>query len=159
MNVLGNNEARLTKSGDPFYDRHHLFWPRRDYVTRAEKDFRSLRCAQVEVYRGVHDSIHWAFPAPRKPNRHQARRFIERHQSRRCSCFTKSLLVTANLLQIESFEPDLSYPCIEVSIDPVALELVRELYYSPKLHPLSVVRATGHHAAGICVCSQLLHAV
>lgn len=159
MSVSGNIDPRLTKSGDPFYDRHHLFWPRRDYGTRQEKDFRSLRCAQVDLYRGVHDSIHWAFPIPRKPNRDQARRFIYRHESRRCSCFNKSLLLPANLLQIDGGWSELSHPCVEVLIDPMAFELVGELYYRPNLRPLAVMRATGHHAAGICACNELLHAV
>lgn len=48
-------------------DTHHLFWPRVDYKTTTEKQFR--RAFQIPLNRGVHNEVHAKLRPPIKPSR------------------------------------------------------------------------------------------
>lgn len=49
------------------FDTHHLFWPRSEYRTQAEKAFR--RQFVTPINRGIHDELHANLEPPTKPPR------------------------------------------------------------------------------------------
>lgn len=61
----------------PFYyegcytDTHHLFYPRRDYRTRVEKEFRELPENKEQLCRAVHNERHAMEGPPQKPSREE----------------------------------------------------------------------------------------
>jgi len=51
------------------YNRHHLWWPRTEYMTRVERRFRNLGQFVVHVCPVAHEKAHHYFEPPVKPNR------------------------------------------------------------------------------------------
>lgn len=51
-----------------YSDEHHLAWPRSDYRTKVERDFRNLSINKVQICRAEHDELHLEEP-PTKPTR------------------------------------------------------------------------------------------
>lgn len=51
------------------HDRHHLFWPKKDYDTAALKGFRQQSGLIVPMYRDIHDELHANLTSPKKPHR------------------------------------------------------------------------------------------
>lgn len=49
-------------------DKHHIYYPRANYTTRLEREFRASHV--VNICRALHDEIH-TVEAPPKPNRQQ----------------------------------------------------------------------------------------
>lgn len=52
-----------------YSDTHHLFYPRSEYRTKLEKDFRNLDENKVVICRFEHDQIHASLEVPEKPTR------------------------------------------------------------------------------------------
>lgn len=52
-----------------FSDEHHLFFPKRDYQTRVERDFRELPENKAQLCRYEHNQIHATGVIPEKPSR------------------------------------------------------------------------------------------
>lgn len=50
-------------------DTHHLYFERREYGTKTEKDFRELEAAKYIGERCVHEAIHASGYHPDKPDR------------------------------------------------------------------------------------------
>lgn len=68
---------------------HHLFYVRNDYKTPLEREFRDLKCMQVEIDLYAHELIHkvmFNFP---KPSTEQMEFAIARHVNEICSCAEK----------------------------------------------------------------------
>lgn len=66
--ALSGMERVFDKNGvKDFYDTHHLFFPRCDYVTPLEKRFR--KAFVLPIHRGLHDELHAKIPKPMKPGR------------------------------------------------------------------------------------------
>ena len=47
---------------------HHLYWPRPDYTTKLEKDFRNLPQNKEPLSRCDHDELHATQDPPEKPS-------------------------------------------------------------------------------------------
>lgn len=62
-----NCRLKDTKMGC-FEDVHHLYFPRRDYTTPEEREFRNLSENKVEMCREWHNTDHAVFEAPSKPD-------------------------------------------------------------------------------------------
>lgn len=52
---------------DPNIDVHHFFWPRREFKTGLQKQFRRL--FTVPIIKGVHSSLHSELEPPQMPSR------------------------------------------------------------------------------------------
>lgn len=65
--ILGRLVAITEQEGKDFIDSHHAFWPRCDYVTGLQKQFRKVFV--LPINRGIHDAIHCELPPPVMPNR------------------------------------------------------------------------------------------
>ena len=52
-----------------YQDSHHVYFPRRDYKTKIEKQFRNLPENLVEMCRLEHDNLHATQTPPEKPSR------------------------------------------------------------------------------------------
>ncbi len=52
-----------------FTDLHHLYFPRRDYKTNVEKQFRNLPENKEQLCRAEHNERHATEPPPLKPSR------------------------------------------------------------------------------------------
>lgn len=52
-----------------YQDSHHVYFPRRDYKTKIEKQFRNLPENLVEMCRNDHDNLHATQTPPEKPSR------------------------------------------------------------------------------------------
>lgn len=50
---------------------HHLYWPRRDYKTSVEKEFRNLPQNKELMCRQEHDELHVTEQTPHKPKREE----------------------------------------------------------------------------------------
>lgn len=57
--------------GECFEDLHHDYWPRRDYKTKVEKEFRGLQINERMICRALHNTIHATQMPPIKPTRDQ----------------------------------------------------------------------------------------
>lgn len=67
-----------------FTDTHEIYYPRRDYKTAIEKQFRKLGCNVVKICRRVHDEIHAQNPnGVPKPSREEMLQTIQLDRSRR----------------------------------------------------------------------------
>lgn len=51
-----------------FQDTHHLMYPRADYRSRVEKEFRDLPENKVDICRQMHDECHAFDEIPVKPS-------------------------------------------------------------------------------------------
>lgn len=69
MECAPNPECKLWERGQCKMDTHHEYWPKRDYRTQVEREFRSLPENQVELCRAEHDTLHETTLPPIKPNR------------------------------------------------------------------------------------------
>jgi hypothetical protein len=66
-----------------FEDVHHLFYPRKDYRTSTERQFRELDENKVRVCRAVHDNEHALWLIPDKPDLEIMRMAITEERNRR----------------------------------------------------------------------------
>lgn len=71
-------------------NRHHLWWPKRDYLDSVGRVFRGLPCHILPLDIEIHRIIHAYLPPPRKPSRDEMLRAIERHNRRECVCGSHS---------------------------------------------------------------------
>lgn len=67
-------------------NRHHLWYPRRDYKTALERKFRNLPCNIVELSVPIHNMIHAYCEPPKKPPANDMRAALQRHTERKCGC-------------------------------------------------------------------------
>lgn len=67
-------------------NRHHLYWPKRDYRSPTEKAFRSLPCNIVEMNVNDHRILHLVMEPPTKPTFVEMTVAIQRHKSLTCGC-------------------------------------------------------------------------
>lgn len=65
-------------------DRHHIFWPRRNYTTPLEKAFRNLPCNVIRLPVGEHRLIHATQSAPAKPSHHEIASLVNLHRDGNC---------------------------------------------------------------------------
>lgn len=68
-----NSECRLFPRC--FADKHHPDWPRKDYKTPLEKEFRETRSIGNYICRAAHEAIHREDP-PEKPSVEEMRLFL-----------------------------------------------------------------------------------
>lgn len=68
-------------------NRHHLYWPARDYTSRVDKTFRNLPCNIVVMDEMAHHLFHVCSDPPWKPTRGEMLAAINRHHERRCGCY------------------------------------------------------------------------
>ena len=72
--------------------RHHRYWPRRDYKTRVEKKFRNLPCNIDLLSAAEHTRVHKRFPYGTpggKPSRTAMFAAIQKHEEGKCRCHQK----------------------------------------------------------------------
>jgi len=50
-------------------DKHHTYWPRREYTTPVEKRFRNLGANVVQMCMAEHQELHFQEQPPDKPSR------------------------------------------------------------------------------------------
>ena len=65
-------------------DRHHLYWPRRNYVTGLEKQFRNLPCHVLDMAIVDHRELHATQSAPNKPSREHMQEIVNLHKQNLC---------------------------------------------------------------------------
>lgn len=63
------------------YNTHHLWWSRRSYKSKLEKEFRRLHTVRICVE--WHKHIHATTPAPKKPSAAFMRSAIEAKRAER----------------------------------------------------------------------------
>lgn len=56
------------QTGRCFEDDHHLFYPRAEYKTKTERNFRLLGANIIRICRNLHNIEHAIFPKPEKPD-------------------------------------------------------------------------------------------
>lgn len=81
--------ARRRAHQIPGGNNHHLFFPRSEYKTKLERQFRNLPCMQVYMDYYAHHLLHEMlkiFPLP-KPSNADMLRAVNRHHEQRCSCY------------------------------------------------------------------------
>lgn len=54
-----------------YADEHHLVWPKKNYKSPIEREYRSLPEHRVTICRAEHDEIHATERPPRKPSRNE----------------------------------------------------------------------------------------
>ena len=59
-----------------FTDTHHLYFPRRDYQTKTEKQYRELPHHKVVICRNEHNELHAEYQPPTKPSQAEMVRAI-----------------------------------------------------------------------------------
>jgi hypothetical protein len=64
-------DCKYADGGGCFSDTHHLFYPRRDYRTRVEREFRELPVNKEQICRSEHDERHAVEPVPQKPTKQE----------------------------------------------------------------------------------------
>lgn len=64
-------ECRLRETIGCFEDVHHKKWPRRDYRTPVEKEYRELEDNKELSCRDRHNEIHATQRPPEKPSREE----------------------------------------------------------------------------------------
>lgn len=52
-----------------FEDVHHLYWPKSEYRSELERNFRNLGSNTMRICRATHDDIHATERPPVKPSR------------------------------------------------------------------------------------------
>ncbi len=62
-----------------YADEHHLYWPKKNYKSPVEREFRSLPEHRAMVCRAEHDEIHATEGIPKKPSRDQMLQAIAAH--------------------------------------------------------------------------------
>jgi hypothetical protein len=67
-------------------NRHHIWWPKKDYQSGIEKRFRELPCNVVWIDSIVHTLLHQYTKPPIKPTHHDMCEAINRHRQNVCSC-------------------------------------------------------------------------
>ena len=67
-------------------NRHHCFWPRKDYKSEVEKKFRNLPCNIVWIDEMAHRLLHICSEPPRKPSIHEMHQAVHNHNKGLCSC-------------------------------------------------------------------------
>lgn len=67
-------------------DRHHIWFPRREYTTPLERRFRQLPCNIIRMDAQAHKLLHLNMQPPRKPARDDMLTAIERHDRGLCGC-------------------------------------------------------------------------
>ena len=68
-------------------NRHHVWWPRKDYKSSLERRFRGLPCQIVVMDIRTHQLLHVYTTPPTKPSRNTMRLTIERHAQKECGCY------------------------------------------------------------------------
>lgn len=68
------------QEGACYEDIHHKYWPRRDYRTQVERQFRSLDINKVKICRAMHNEIHASRRKSDKPPREGMLRAIKEEQ-------------------------------------------------------------------------------
>ena len=68
------------------HDRHHLYWPRRNYTSSLERLFRGLPCNIRVMLVQEHRLLHITTPPPVKPTATAMRNAIRQHRTRECGC-------------------------------------------------------------------------
>jgi hypothetical protein len=63
-----NPNCKFYKSGSCYKNRHHLYYPRSDYRTPLEKQFRSASEHIVTLCRSQHEQLHLKTKPPEKPS-------------------------------------------------------------------------------------------
>ena len=58
----------FNSTGRCFEDVHHLYYPRRDFLTGIARRFRELKENKVRICRAEHNKIHSEGAAPEKPD-------------------------------------------------------------------------------------------
>lgn len=69
--------------GECYEDKHHLFYPRSEYRTSTERQFRNLGENAVKICRNLHNTEHHVFEIPDKPDVELMRMAIEEEKNRR----------------------------------------------------------------------------
>ena len=67
-------------------NRHHIWFPRRDYKTDVERKFRNLPCNIVWIDEKIHRLLHQFTEVPKKPSREEMLMYINYHNKGICSC-------------------------------------------------------------------------
>lgn len=68
-------------------DKHHLFWPRRNYKGKYERRFRNLPCNVVLLDEQIHSLLHTLQRPPGKPTHNEMLEAIHRHENQLCGCY------------------------------------------------------------------------
>lgn len=68
-------------------NRHHIWYPRRDYKTPTERAFRSLPCFIVWLDVEAHKLLHVHQRPPSKPKHDEMVAAIDRHKQQACACY------------------------------------------------------------------------
>ena len=66
----------LEAEGDCYEDVHHEYWPKSQYRTKIEREFRSLDENKILACRALHNEIHARRRASEKPSRNEMLRII-----------------------------------------------------------------------------------
>ena len=67
-------------------NRHHVWWPRKDYKSEVEKKFRNLPCNILWIDEMAHRLLHIYTEPPRKPKVSDMWQAINLHKKGLCSC-------------------------------------------------------------------------
>lgn len=63
--------------GECYEDTHHEYWPRSEYRTKVEREFRGLEVNQIEICRWLHNQIHAERRRSGKPSRKEMLNVIQ----------------------------------------------------------------------------------
>jgi hypothetical protein len=72
------DEGNMRSKNKP--QRHHKYFPRRDYTTKLEKAFRNHQCNIVMMTAPLHRELHRTVEPPRKPTGRAMQLFLIRHK-------------------------------------------------------------------------------
>lgn len=137
-------------------DKHHTFWPRRHYVTRTEREFRSLNCALATIDFEAHKAFHYSLEPLKKPSQRAMQIAVRRHKQRRCSCADRSTRISINLLQLAGSEQYV--PCLRIDLDPWMAKLMEMRFRwtrVPREIPADWIDfLQNRHDLSICGCSK-----
>lgn len=67
-------------------NRHHIWYPKRDYTTRLERRFRELPCGIVFLPVRTHNLLHALQAPPKNPSRFEMAEAIWSHERGDCTC-------------------------------------------------------------------------
>lgn len=67
--------------GKCYQDIHHEYWPKKDYKSDVEKEFRGLLVNQTFICRALHNAIHASQDPPEKPSRDEMLVAIQEEKS------------------------------------------------------------------------------
>ena len=68
--------------GECYEDRHHEYWPRSEYTTKVEREFRGLEVNQIVICRALHNGIHARRRRSEKPPRKEMLRAIQKEKDK-----------------------------------------------------------------------------